>query len=283
MAKMTFTELNDKLDACIEDGKIFNVDFGDLKYAAERLLGADCTVATHAYLAIPRDDRDASDDVLYWNGGNGPIVQFPSKKFLKVLGATNTAYGDDVRVVVATWTPVAEKFRTLKPLIVKGRKPSATPRTTPVRTLDNTGTCACCGQNVKMSATGDMVAHGYTIQFGYFSGECFGVGYPPVEVSPAGAIAYRAHLLGFMEDNARKLETLVTTRPALTVNHGTDRRPNVRVHNDGDATYERQFATRVYGYESLLRQVNADVIHFTKVVTNWTARPLPDAAMGVAA
>ena len=33
---------------------------------------------------------------------------------------------------------------------------------------------------------GRIVAHGYTIRWGYQAGECFGVGYLPVEVSPEG-------------------------------------------------------------------------------------------------
>ena len=63
------------------------------------------------------------------------------------------------------------------------------------RDWTNTGTCACCGANVKMDSTGKLVLHGYKRPgYGYTEGSCFGVGYEPYERSTKGAEDYKAQL-----------------------------------------------------------------------------------------
>lgn len=68
-----------------------------------------------------------------------------------------------------------------------------------MRSLDNTGTCGCCFNNVKLTSGGEIMRHGWKVQ-GYrswgsygnswHSSACFGMGYPPFERSKASAVDY---------------------------------------------------------------------------------------------
>lgn len=59
------------------------------------------------------------------------------------------------------------------------------------RTRDQTGSCPVCFQNVKMSSGRTIVLHGYERPgHGSVEGKCFGVGYPPFELSVKGTLEY---------------------------------------------------------------------------------------------
>lgn len=278
MARMTFEELNVALDDCISVGVIFNVDYQDLKtYVATRMVEEELQdVTNRLFLAIDHKIRSTASDDLYYGRG-GSIVQFPSKALLKAVktsidAGNDNGYGAAVQSVIAKWASVADKFRALKPMIQMGRKPSETPRTTPVRTLENTGTCSCCGMNVKLK-DGKIVAHGFTIRYGWQQGVCFGQGYEPIEAAPTGTIAYRDHLLGLVEDRARSQVRLITDRPILkTYYKGIVK----HVFEDADGQpYQRELNLRIEEIDSEIRQLNYSIASLTKTITNWTPGVLP--------
>jgi hypothetical protein len=274
MARMTFVELNAALDACIAAGAIFNVDYQDWKsYVATRMLEADLQQVTNAlYLDIPHDVRVESDNEIYWAKCGVSIVTFPSKKLIKAL-ETKTAYAEGTTEVVNQWTPVAEKFRTLKSMIVMGRKPAETPRQTPVRTLENTGTCSCCGMNVKLK-DGKIVQHGYTIKYGWQSGVCFGRGYVPIEVSPEGAVAYNEELGNLLVRINRNKTNLIAKRPDLEIRDRYTAKVTATL-KDGDDKYDRVLEGRVREMESEIRQIEYEITIFTKKIATWTPGVLP--------
>jgi len=101
-------------------------------------------------------------------------------------------------LLLRDWEDVAVLLAKTKTDVIKGRKPSATPRKTEPRTLDNTGTCPCCGHNVKLNG-GRIVDHGFTLEFNQRNGKCFGVGYRPWEISPRGKVDLRAAVESTLE------------------------------------------------------------------------------------
>lgn len=274
MARMTFAELNANLDACIARGAIFNVDFQDWKsYAATRTLEDEIAEVTNRlYLNTPRETQVESDNELYWAKVGISIMTFPSKKLVKAL-ETKTAYAKGIAEVVDRWTPVAEKFRTLKPMIVMGRKPAETPRQTPVRTLENTGTCSCCGMNVKLKA-GKIVAHGFTIRYGWQQGICFGRGYDPIEVSPEGAVAYHAMLTKMLERVVAGRANLITTRPNLEIRDRYTAQVTATLR-DGDEKYQALLDNRVRALDNQEREITYEIGHFAKKIDTWTPGVLP--------
>ena len=197
---MTLTQIETALAAEI----IYNVDFVELKTRLNRLIEQDGRAASELYLGyvtkLPVGQRplDELHDAYYGHPAAHTLKAFARK----VPAAVQTVELEPARAAWAAipvkYARAAELLAAAKDRVIKARKPSATPRKTPERTLDNTGTCACCGQNVKLSA-GRIVMHGYTIRWGFQSGRCFGVGFPPIEVSPAGldaAIASCERALG---------------------------------------------------------------------------------------
>lgn len=279
MPRMTFEELNAKLDACIEAGVIYNVDFKDWTgYGANRMLEAAIYEVraefTHSGKWESRTELElAAIEALTYS-----IVQFPTTKLVNAHIALNNADADNavadrILAVVNKFRPMADKFRTLKPMIQKGRKPAETPRKTEERTLDNTGTCGCCGKNVKMDANGKLVAHGYTLKYGFQSGNCFGVGYEPVEVSPKAMVEYVAVLRQHHTDTTEAKIAFVNDRPAIMVQKTWGKA--AELVNDGEEGYDRAHRNRVYQFESELRQIESDIAYYQPRIDNWKPQALP--------
>tara|TARA_R110000868_G_scaffold19297_2_gene83109 strand:- start:15272 stop:16024 length:753 start_codon:yes stop_codon:yes gene_type:complete len=200
---MNIQQIETFLDQVLAGDRIlYNVDFVELKSRLNSLLEKAHDAAQAEYLKVihtPGHERSAELQDQYYGtiyphtlaGWTKKLPKTASPAFLNALGA----FWD----VSVQFTPACEKFLKAKLLVVKTRKPSERPRTTPERTLDNTGACACCSQNVKLDR-GLIVAHGYTIRWGFQSGSCFGVGYLPIEVSDEG-------LRGALQAYERQLAT----------------------------------------------------------------------------
>jgi len=192
---MTFDDLKSALENAIDAGEIYNVDFNKLKCVAHsRQSGIISELGTiqNIFLDIPYDSRSKSDRDLYYGIGEATILRFPSKNLVRTLDNNQSDMANSVRKVITKWAPICEMFKTLKPMIIKGRKPSGS---TPMRTLENTGTCACCGKNIKMNDEGKLVDHGYTTERGYRNGQCIGVNKQPLEVSDEGLLAMATALI----------------------------------------------------------------------------------------
>lgn len=168
-----------------------------------------------------------------------------------------------VRDFLSVWLPLANKMIEAKARVVKGRKPSATPRKTEPRTKENTGTCACCGQNVKLAA-GKIVLHGFTIRPGWRSGRCFGVGYSPIETGVDGLEAY----LEALQRHAVQLEAQITNLKALDPKTAMDRTP---------AQPYRTVGAALAAAETELRFTKSDTTSTMRRIREWSPRPLPTA------
>mgnify|MGYP000096012542 CR=1 FL=1 len=183
-----------QIEALLADDVIYNVDYTAAKGALNRALEQAKAAASAVYLAIPYEDRRTDELSDQYYGTVYPHT-LPGwlKKLPKTASPTHAAALEAYRALGA-YSAICAKFVAAKTRVVKARKPSTVARKTPARTLDNTGTCACCDMNVKLDGAGTIVPHGYTIRWGFQSGGCFGVGYRPIEVSDEGL---RAALQGF--------------------------------------------------------------------------------------
>jgi hypothetical protein len=159
-----------------------------------------------------------------------------------------------VNELIETWKPVRDNIKALKPMVVMGRKPSTDPRKTPERTIENTGTCAVCSRNVKLDKGQHIVAHGYTIRWGFQSGNCHGVGFKAVELSSEGIVSWKG-----------VLETALT--------HAEE---NIQSLRDA-AEIEKNRNTRmaVSQAEATIRYAPRDIVDLEKRITNWEPKVLP--------
>jgi hypothetical protein len=284
MARMTYTELNEALDTAIAAGEIYNVSFNELKDNGSRMLDTDIDAIREQFTYAGKWENLRREEKAIIDAMNNSITQFPSKKLLNLVGDMMDHESENVVCFAADdltikWEVVGVKFRTLKGMIVKGRKPSTTPRVTPERTLENTGTCPICGTNVKMSG-GKMVDHGFTIRHGWQEGNCFGVGYDPIEVSDEGVVAYRAMILDMVHGRVLSKIKLITNRPVLEKrNH----RGEVTIsHRDGEDGYQHILDLQCMNIDGDIRHMNRDIAMRDNMIKGWKAQPLPNAMKEVA-
>jgi len=222
---------------------IYNVDFKDAKDSLGRAFeeANSKMVSEPFFWGGKGNDLPEAIVELHWLSWQAHLAPSLLKKVIKanIDHPVCTAMLE----LLNEFAPIMENAKAAKARVIKGRKPSATPRTTPERTIENTGTCGCCGKNVKMGG-GRLVAHGYTIKYGFQSGNCFGVGYEPVEVSNKAIVAYLEVLNDYRDELESSLEGL-----------------------DED--------NKRWGIESGIRQVEGDIKYFNKGLAAWVARPLP--------
>lgn len=173
-------------------GFIYNVEFNELKSRASRLLERDLDEWKAEHVRHARAMPSLRE--LSWQLLAPSVTQFPSKKASKALEAEQNPAGDAMRDLVAKYAPIREGLAELKPKIIKGRQVKQE-RQTPERTLENTGTCGCCGRNIKRHKSGGLVQHGYRKMHGHkWTGDCIGAGHQPIEVSPSSLHALRKAL-----------------------------------------------------------------------------------------
>lgn len=256
MARITFDELNTTLDQFIDAGAIYNVDYQHLKtYVGSRGLDSAISKLREEYTYAGKYQDRTDDEMDLIESLTNSIVQFPTKKTQKLLGSMDHV-GSTAAVseLVEKWKPVADKFRALKPLIVKGRKPAETPRTTPVRTLENTGTCSCCGKNVKLSTDGKIVNHGFTIKWGFRQGSCYGTGFDPIEISDEGVRNF-IKIIKATQNDVRKL--------AAKLEAGETKLTGLKLKMAIDE------------HARTMRWLEQDMERANDTIANWEPKPLP--------
>lgn len=268
-----------ELNAAIKAGQISNVRFNEIKDLISRDFDRSIDknllevyrerFRVEGSFEFSYDLRDLYNTVpLYIN--QLPAFEKRVAKFAKTYAAAaNPLPGqaiEQTRTFIAAWAPVNEAIAAVRPLIVKGRKPSANPK---IRTYENTGTCPICGKNVKLE-NGLLVSHGYQVNHRQHVGNCFGVGRPPIEVSNKGLIDY----IRVCEINSN--EFLETIERML-------REPKPPVYSRGAKTfvqpgekgYEVLFQNKIaqlkYESESWKQTKNT----YSARLAKWKPRPLP--------
>jgi len=252
----------DALFAAKEDGTIYNVDYKSWKDYAGRGYERDVSDKVRApffhcgeYENRTERERSIEDAIGYG------LHTFPSKKLLTLVESANeTPMVSAVIELIATWKPVRDTIKALKPMVVMGRKPSTDPRKTPERTLENTGTCAVCDMNVKLDKGQHIVAHGYTIQWGFQSGNCHGVRFKAFELSSEGTISWKDHLERALEIALENVDALPELIAAET-----------------DSKMKRDLQQGLANNKATVRFAPADIARLEKMITNWKPQTLPGA------
>lgn len=154
---------------------------------------------------------------------------------------------------------------------MKGREPPSEPSQTPARTIDNTGSCSCCNKNVKLD-DGKAVDHGFQVAGGR-QGSCFGVGRPPIEVSPQGAIDFIAHLEQKHESRTSYLTRLETTE-VEQVSDFSAWPP--KTYKRGEKGFDVALRSAIAHAKQEIGSIESWLRMFRRKVADWTPKPLPD-------
>lgn len=177
------------------------------------------------------------------------------------------------------------------------------------------GVCPVCERLQKLSwnrkskdGHPTMVLHGYERPgYGYIVGDCFGVGYPPWELSPEGAEAWLKELRVFLKSAKNVLVTakgakslFVWVSPDLSSDkeetelfaNGTFKTTNERasdkdlrrrgesyygkdkLERDGKGLFNRLKAAAVESAELKIERISNDIKKFETKIAGWKAQPL---------
>lgn len=269
--RKTYTEITEIIETAKAAGVIWNVDYQDLKHWASNAFYYEVEDWKDQNVwNVSVDDRTDDHRFLMWDF-NSELHLVASKKLAKGIKDRDLEQKfPALKPFMDRWTSVAQDMKELKGLIQKGRKPSTDPRKTPERTLENTGTCGVCGQNVKMR-DGRLVQHGYKVVWNQFQGNCFGVGHEPVEVSPQVLIDYKAALVSLLQDTQAKLARFEAEERPLTVK----RMRKTITLNPGDQGYDYERGNIIRSKTRMIEMVQTDITQLGNRITNWVATPLP--------
>lgn len=245
--------------------EVYNVDYVQIKDQINRALdSAWDKYVRQTWLGLPHDLRNDFDEAiseLYYNHPQSHTLGSTAKKVARAEKVTHgTVVTDQARAFVDATAQLAEDMKAVKLLVVKTRKPSATPRLTEARTIENTGTCSVCERNAKLNIRGQIVSHGYRVVWQQHQGPCFGHRELPIEVSPEGAVKYldvlrvsRTH-----EDSERLIAELELAETEI-----------------GNA--RRKLLHKVRQHQNTVRYLDSDIKRFEAKVAGWEPTPLPGA------
>jgi hypothetical protein len=141
-----------------------------------------------------------------------------------------------------------------------------------IRTRDSTGSCGVCFQNVKIKP-GDppvIVLHGYKRPgTGQVHGNCFGMGYPPFELSVEATKNWLVKAL--IPSHARSVEALKDLESGVV----TELEKHGRKYKVGDPGWEGELRGSILSAERTVQFAEAEVEVFEALVSHWKVRPLP--------
>jgi hypothetical protein len=277
--KQNYTAL---LRAGIAAGVVYQRDLNEAKDYLRRALEAEweatVTAQTAACPAFWERIRVSEVPTLY------PELHRLSTTVRRVFDRTAVRADSDeefaawnaLGAVLTEWEEIAALVKEATAFKTTARKPSTTPRITPERTYDNTGTCPVCGGNFKLNGAQKMVDHGFKLDTQYGGprqGHCIGVNYLPWELSTAGAERYvcalKAHLTG--------TEKLLAGADDLQVVPTYRKTPTKR----GDASWEMDLRAYKANLESDIRYTQRTIADFEKRIAEWAGPyPLPGDLLG---
>jgi len=151
------------------------------------------------------------------------------------------------------------------------------------RTRENTGTCPVCFGNYKLKY-GKMVLHGYTRppswgggrSYGPHHGECFGVGYPPYELSAEGCQAYLDKALKPSLKKARGyLRDLQSGKITQLEVQERRRGRNMETIGPDDDRWDQALDTALWHAKRSVDGLEVEIDRFGKLIKSWSPSPLP--------
>jgi hypothetical protein len=273
----------------IQAGKIWNQEF----IAAKSWIADGCEHAQHV-ASGPAKNRsrsygDCRDDIGYaFQMNQAAKMSRNLKKLAKRIPAVLSPGIAEYILTLDQIDAVWKWLQSVKPIIVKGRKPAENP--TPVD-ITNTGHCAICETRFKLERHGNkrgnrpMVHHGFKISngmgyyFGHRAGKCFGTAYLPYELSSQANVEYKYFLEQELKDAEEHLVSLKTrffdTLDVREYKKGIAFPVNVP-YARGTGQYEQERLRRISQTESEIRWLNEQIPYQQVRIDTWRLQPLAD-------
>ena len=255
--------------------------------AGERLYSADYKEMKEQFGRIIESEFDEVIDL--YNQGDIDLIKIKAdiwtaptlfymgaalKKYNKLIAGGAVIENKAMITWLLYWYDVHLKVEVIKADVRKVRKPVLPLKA--ARTLENTGTCPVCSQNVKLGL-GEIVRHGYRVHWSQLIGCCPGTGFKPWEVSAEGAKWHVRALEAQCVENLRLAAGVesATSFPGLSTTY-RGQKGGVIITEDHPhfADAKKQYTRSLESdYKNLIR----DIKYFADRVAEWTAQPLPGA------
>ena len=145
------------------------------------------------------------------------------------------------------------------------------------RTRDNTGTCPCCFRNIKLKERGqkhpETVLHGYQRPgWGSAVGKCYGVDFPPFELSSEGT----TYLVGILVRQAEKGEAhLKRLQAGEVIELYSPMGRKLTPETEGEYRWKGLIEARTHETEAQIKNLNRDIQLLKKLIAEWKEQPLP--------
>lgn len=200
-------------------------------------------------------------------------VQVPGLQRLIAQAPPTVQESEPVRAMTSLldeWSPLVAQIQALKPLVVKGRAPTAARPENPDQPFGRqckiVRTCACCQRAAALTPQGLMVHHGYRRPGdGQQTASCFGVCFPPWERSKAGGEAIRARMAAELAVTQRAYDQR-ETRTELSVLR-RDRQGRLQAQ-----TIQRTDPQWGVTYQDHVRKLADKLTLYRKELLAWDAR-----------
>jgi len=151
------------------------------------------------------------------------------------------------------------------------------------RTRENTGSCPCCFGNYKLKGSSGsqhptIVLHGFKRPgWGQVFGSCYGVNFPPFELSPDGTkhlVKILDERLDGLKEHLQKLRAGRVTELYVPVGKTTKK---VTLESEGEAAWAKLVSKDESKTEDEMQAVARDLRTLGKLISAWKPQPLPDA------
>lgn len=270
------------LEQGVADKKMWNADYENFKYwvneGCEKALDKAADPWHELARAGQRPPYNANDPRFNIGYMLSPLH---ARSFLNKLKKYAGEPAVDAYIaILEEVAPVGELMKTLKPYIVKGRKPNPNPGPGP--DLSNTGTCPVCMKIQKLSFDSKMVDHGYTVPHGWGgrNGHCLGFKHQPYELSNEGCVFYKTILKNQRAANDGYIVRLEKGEvPQFTRRYKSYKGPGkweeiTEVTKKGDPKYDGIVKTEIEKTKQENSYIDSDLKIYQGYIDNWTLQPL---------
>jgi hypothetical protein len=278
------------IEAGLLAGKIWNQEFQDAKYYIAHACEHAQHISAEAARQRGRSYGDARDEIGYaFQMNQAAKVSRNLKKLAKRIPAVLKPGIADYILTLDQIDSMWKWLKSVKPIIVKGRKPNIENKTPEQidAEMTNTGTCAICEKRQKLSGgeirERNMVHHGYQMSdynhSGVRMGKCFGAFKLPYEVSCVANKEFKTLLQQELKDLEAYLKALKAKQhDTLEVTEYPKgfRQPVQVPYKRGTEKYEQERASRVRRTEGDIRSTKDQIVHQTAKIEGWKPAPLYD-------
>jgi hypothetical protein len=262
----------------LEAKSIFNVDLKDAKDCLNRRMDEADAVLRSVWTNSGAWERLPAEVFSLLQGlssnlsnVHGAIAASKKLSSTKLSHPAITAYA----AVAAEGLVLAQALVTLKPMVVSGRKPNPDVEARKAAKLNNPkamkrATCACCFAEQAVLPSGFIHDHGYTLPQAWMkTASCYGRQFQPLETSDAG-LHFMADLL--KRYIAETTKALAEAPARKTVTKTNRYKGTSVVLNKGDAGFDYELKSIIFGLEQALKSAKGDLAKFEAAISSWAPK-----------